>query len=175
MFGSHVAWLLVGLVVVLAGCAGRLPVGIADGSGRFAPCPSSPNCVSSDAPIDDRVHSIEALRLRSELADDEAAADEDANAWQALIDYLESLPRVEIATRDEGYVHAVFTTRLMRYRDDVELALDPEGGVIRVRSASRVGHGDMGVNRARIESIRDALVRGGYVEPLAAEDVSSRE
>ncbi|MBK7949545.1 MAG: DUF1499 domain-containing protein [Deltaproteobacteria bacterium] len=130
-----------------------MPRAIADGSGRLAPCPASPNCVSSEAT--DEAHAIAPFRIRG---------DADA-AWKALAAHLASLPRVEVVTAESGYLHTVFTTRIMRYRDDVELALDSDAGTIRVRSASRVGHGDMGVNRARVEAIRSSLAEQGLVEP----------
>lgn len=142
------------LVVLAAGCGGRMPKALADGSGRLAPCPESPNCVSSEAT--DEVHAIAAYRIRG---------DADA-AWKALAAELATLPRVEVVRDEDGYRQAVFTTRLMRYRDDVEFGLDRDAGVIRVRSASRIGYGDMGVNRERIESIRTALAGQGSVEPL---------
>ena len=155
--GSRIGLALLSFVVlsIAAGCGGRMPKTLSDGSGRLAPCPSSPNCVSSDAT--DGVHSIAAYRIRG---------DADA-AWTGLVSHLAELPRVEVVSDEGGYLQAVFTTRLMRYRDDVEFQLDPVAGVIRVRSASRIGHGDMGVNRERIESIRAALAARSLVEPLA--------
>lgn len=140
---------------IAAGCGGRMPKALADGSGRLALCPSSPNCVSSDAT--DASHSIAAYRIRG---------DADAT-WKGLAAHLAELPRVEIVSDEGAYLQAVFTTRLMRYRDDVEFQLDAGAGAIRVRSASRIGHGDMGVNRDRIESIRAVLAERGFVEPLA--------
>lgn len=146
---------LAAVCLLVTGCGGRMPRALADGSERLAPCPASPNCVSSEAT--DEVHAIAPLRIRGDAA----------AAWTGLAAHLASLPRVEVVTTEPAYLHAVFTTRLMRYRDDVELALDPAAGTIRVRSASRVGYGDMGVNRARIESIRSALAGQGLVEPAA--------
>lgn len=143
------------VALLAAGCGGRMPKALADGSGRLAPCPASPNCVSSEA--NDEAHSIAAYRIRGEP---EAA-------WQALADHLRSLERVEIVTAEADYLHAVFTSALMGYRDDVEFGLDPGAGVIRLRSASRVGYGDMGANRDRIESIRAALAQAGVAEPSA--------
>jgi uncharacterized protein (DUF1499 family) len=140
------------LIGLAAGCGGRMPKGIEDGSGRLAPCPASPNCVSSEA--SDEKHAIAAYRIRGDAG----------AAWKALETHLRSLPRVVIETADGDYLHAVFTTRLMRYRDDVEFGLDAAKGRIRVRSASRVGYGDMGVNRERIESIRAGLTERGVVE-----------
>lgn len=155
--GSRIGLLsaLIVCVSIAAGCGGRMPKALVDASGRLAPCPDSPNCVSSEAT--DEVHAIAAYRIRGDAA----------AAWQALASHLAELPRVEVVTDEGGYLQAVFTTRLMRYRDDVEFALDAAAGVIRVRSASRVGYGDMGVNRERIESIRAALAEHGLVEPLA--------
>ena len=141
--------------LVASGCGGRIPHALVDGSGRLAPCPSSPNCVSSEA--SDEAHSISAYHIRGGA---EAA-------WQALVAHLRSLERVELVTDEDDYLHAVFTSALMRYRDDVEFRLDRAEGVIRLRSASRVGYGDMGANRDRIESIRAALVQVGIVEPSA--------
>ncbi len=154
--GSRMGLVLSSLVCisVAAGCGGRMPKALADGSGRLAPCPSSPNCVSSDAT--DALHSIAAYRIRGDVE----------TAWKGLVSHLAGLPRVEVVRNEGGYLQAVFTTRLMRFRDDVEFQLDERAGVIRVRSASRIGHGDMGVNRERIESIRAALAERGFVEPL---------
>jgi uncharacterized protein (DUF1499 family) len=84
--------------------------------------------------------------------------------WAALVEELEARPRVEVVTGEPDYLHAVFTTRLMRYRDDVEFLRDAGASKIDVRSASRVGYSDMGANRARIESLRSALAEAGFVE-----------
>ncbi|MDE0896022.1 MAG: DUF1499 domain-containing protein, partial [Planctomycetota bacterium] len=75
-------------------------------------------------------------------------------AFRALLALLESQPRVDLVTVEEEYAHAVFRTPLLRFRDDLELLLDSANSVIQVRSASRVGHSDMGANRRRIENLR---------------------
>ena len=90
-------------------------------------------------------------------------AQQNTAAWEALEAELVARERVVIVTSEDDYLHAVFTTKLMRYRDDVEFLLRPEQREIAVRSASRVGYGDMGANRARIESIRAALSERGVV------------
>ncbi len=109
---------------------------------RFAPVPSSPNCVSSRADPADRQHYIEPLQT----------TDLDA-ARQALL----AQPRTELVEEDGDYLRFVCTTRFLRFKDDVELELDPDAGVVHVRSASRVGYGDMGVNRRRVEALRSEL------------------
>ena len=140
----------------LMGCGGRMPDDLGADGGRLRDCPSSPNCVSSTAPASDDGHAIAALAV-ADGAEIEAA-------WAGLVEELEARPRVEIVTRDSGYLHAVFTTRLMRYRDDVEFLRDDGASKIDVRSASRVGYSDMGANRARVESLRSALAEAGFVE-----------
>lgn len=147
---------LIVCISIAAACGGRMPKALEDGSGRLAPCPDSPNCVSSEAT--DEVHAISAYRIQGDAS---------TASWKALESHLADLPRVVVVTDEDGYLYAVFTTRLMHYRDDVEFGLDAETGVIHVRSASRVGYGDMGVNRERIESIRAVLAGRGLIEPLA--------
>ena len=66
---------------------------------------------------------------------------------------LEAVPRTRIITATDDYLHAVCRTRL-GFPDDVECLLSPEGGVIHVRSASRLGYSDWGVNRRRVEDLR---------------------
>ena len=77
-----------------------------------------------------------------------------------LATVIEAMDGARIVERRPDYLYAQFTTQLMRFVDDVEFWFDPAAGVIQVRSASRVGHGDLGVNRARIEAIRERLAAG---------------
>jgi uncharacterized protein (DUF1499 family) len=109
---------------------------------ELPPCPHAPNCVSSQA--------IDAAQRVSPL--------EFAGPWEAardrLVDALRSLPRTEIVTVDGAYVHATHTSRVFRFVDDVECLIDPEASLIQIRSASRVGRYDFGVNRQRVEEIR---------------------
>lgn len=107
---------------------------------RFAPVPASPNCVSSRAPQSDDQHYIAPLRGVS-LEQVKAAA--------------LNLPRTTVKEEADGYVHLVCTTAILRFKDDLEL--EAEGDVVHVRSASRVGYGDLGVNRKRVESLRTAV------------------
>lgn len=74
-----------------------------------------------------------------------------------LAQIVEGLPGAKVVERRDDYLYAQFTTALMRFVDDVEFWVDPAAGVVQVRSASRVGRKDFGVNRARIEQIRERL------------------
>lgn len=108
---------------------------------RFAPPPSSPNCVSSRADPTDRLHHIKPLAG--------VTLDEVRTVATAM-------PRTRVEKEADGYLHMVFVSALFRFRDDVEF--EQEGDLVHVRSASRLGYGDLGANRRRVEAIRRALV-----------------
>ena len=110
---------------------------------RLAPCPDSPNCVSSLA--SDEVHEIDPLPLPT------------ADPIAVVREIVESFPRTTIVAADDRYLHATFASRVFRFVDDVEFLVDEAAGVLQVRSASRLGYGDMGVNRGRVEEIRARL------------------
>jgi uncharacterized protein (DUF1499 family) len=113
----------------------------------LAPCPSSPNCVSTQA--QDEGHTIEPFRYRKSRAE----------AKEALKEIIRSLPRTRLVEEDGSYLHYEFTSLVFRFIDDVEFLFDDETKTIQFRSASRTGYGDLGVNRTRMEELR-ALLRG---------------
>ncbi len=115
--------------------------------GQLSPCPESPNCVSSQAA--DETHQVEPLPLPPdpELAMERA---------------LGSLERVTIREKRPGYRWATVESRLFRFVDDVELLAVPSASHIEVRSASRTGYGDMGVNRQRVQELRAFLKEGAH-------------
>lgn len=116
--------------------------------GRLTSCPSSPNCVSSDAPEDDP-HHIPALRFGSDPT----------HAWQALVNHLADSPVYTIIGRRDDYLRAEARTRVLRFADDVEFHLRPAQSEIAMRSASRVGYSDFGANRRRLENLRIVLAK----------------
>lgn len=127
--------------------SGSRPADLGFTAGKFKPCPWKPNCVSSTTPSDDAKHYIEPLKLTGPA---EAG-------WIKLKDVLASTARVKIIAELPGYLYAEFKTPVMGFVDDVEFALDASAQVIHVRSASRLGKRDYGVNRTRIEKIRKNL------------------
>lgn len=133
------------------------PVGLVDG--HLRPCPSSPNCVCSQA--NDAGHAIEPLHF----------SDDAQFAWMRLKVIIEGLPRTKIVKSDDGYLHAEFTTALLRFVDDVEFQLAADRGVIDVRSASRVGHSDLGANRKRVEMIRKLFESDLQIPPLSGQAI----
>lgn len=74
-----------------------------------------------------------------------------------ILTTLQAMPSTVVVRQDAGYIYAQCTTKLLKFTDDIEFYLDKPGGVIHVRSASRVGRKDFHVNRARVEQIRKAL------------------
>lgn len=111
------------------------------------PCPDTPNCVSSQAPAGDTQHAIAPLRF---TGDGRAS-------WERLRRALGSMPRTRIVEDTGEYLRAEATSLVFRFVDDLECLLDRDASVIHVRSASRVGHGDLGVNRRRVERLRALL------------------
>ena len=79
-------------------------------------------------------------------------------------DAVAAMPRTRIVEERPGYLHAECTSRIFRFVDDLELLRSETGDRVDVRSASRVGYGDWGVNRARVESLREALVAAGVAD-----------
>jgi uncharacterized protein (DUF1499 family) len=145
------ALLLALLLLVIAwgllfGLPGREPGNLGvQADGRLAPCRDTPNCVSSHA--SGGYHAIDPLPLRSPVDD----------AMTRLRLALEGMPGMRVERASPGYLYAVQHTRWLGFVDDVEFLADADQGVIHVRSASRLGRKDFGVNRARIEGIRAAV------------------
>lgn len=136
--------LLLLLGVFLTGCTGVRPSNLGVRDGKLAPCPSTPNCVSSQS--SDKEHAVEPLRYSTTPQD----------AMARLKTIIQGMPRTEIVTEKENYLHAEFTSVVFRFVDDVEFFLDDAAKLIHLRSASRLGKSDLGVNRKRIEAIREA-------------------
>jgi uncharacterized protein (DUF1499 family) len=130
--------------VILLGMSCHADIG-AEPAEALAPCPESPNCVSSQAL--DSGHHVAPLSFTGPAPE----------AWAVLRSVLQSRPRTTIVQTCETYLHAEARSAVFRFVDDVEFLLMPAQGVIHVRSASRVGYSDLGVNRRRVEAIRSAF------------------
>ena len=128
---------------VLSACSGTAPGNLGVQDGHLTDCPPSPNCVSSQAR--DSEHRIAPLPLQGDPA----------NTRSRLLSLLAQTPRVAVVTQDAHYLRAEFTSQVMRFVDDVEFLIGQEA--VEVRSASRLGHSDLGVNRERIEGLRQQL------------------
>ena len=131
-----------------------------DESMRFelAPCPSSPNCVSSLST--NPRSAIQPLFFSSSIAD----------VQQSIRELIQTMPRAQIIHDEPGYIHAEFSSRFFKFVDDVEFVLDAETQRIDYRSASRIGYYDLGANRRRLEKVRDRLTRSDEIstDPLVS-------
>lgn len=112
-------------------------LGVRDG--MLAPCKRSPNCVSSQANPSDAEHYIAPIH----------------GTMEAVRRAIASYPGTRVVENREDYLYAEFRTKLLRYVDDVEFYFD--GHVIHVRSCSRLGRRDFGVNRKRVEALRTVI------------------
>jgi uncharacterized protein (DUF1499 family) len=127
--------------------SGTRPGNLGVRDGRLAACPDTPNCVSSQSDAGDAGHAISPFAFNGPPA----------AAWAGMVDVLRQAERCVIIEKKSGYLHAEFTSHIMGFVDDVELLLDEKVSVIHVRSASRLGSSDFGVNRKRIEALRASL------------------
>jgi uncharacterized protein (DUF1499 family) len=115
-------------------------LGVIDG--RLADCPDSPNCVSTQ--VGNSEHNIAPIPFK-------LSAEETQRQLEAII---RSMPRSRIVSSRTGYFHAEFTGQLLGFVDDVEFAIVETEHLIHFRSASRSGRSDLGVNRKRMEQVR---------------------
>ena len=121
----------------------RPEIGLIDG--RLRPCPDCPNCVSSQEEGED-------CHIDPLPADSSAT-----QTMKRLVNAIAAMPDATIVTQSATYLHVEFKSRVMRFVDDVEFLVDVPNELIHVRSASRLGYSDMGVNRRRVEAIRERL------------------
>jgi uncharacterized protein (DUF1499 family) len=115
-------------------------------------CPSSPNCVSSQAA--DASHFIAAFKITGNIEE----------AWSALKIALLSQSRTVITNETSNTLHAQATSLVFRFVDDIDLIWDADAKVIHIRSASRTGYSDFGVNRKRVEMLRMQLQQAHVIE-----------
>ena len=132
--------------------SGKQPANIGVANNRLKPPSNTRNSVSSQTHLHtDHIQlqyaSIEPLPFKNNNA---------ANSMQVLLSVLKSMPGVTIVDAKPDYIYAQSTTKVLKFVDDVEFWVNPDKGVIDVRSASRLGREDFGVNRTRIEAIRTA-------------------
>lgn len=130
--------------------SGTRPDNLGVHDARLAPPKRTPNNVNSQIDkVADAAHYIEPLRYRGDAR----------KAWETLRNIVTGMPGARVEKSEPSYLYAEFSTKLMGFVDDVEFYLDEKAGVIHVRSASRLGRSDFGVNRERIESIRAKLAQ----------------
>jgi uncharacterized protein (DUF1499 family) len=146
------------LIIILSGCAGKRPASVGVTDGKFFPCPKRPNCVSSMS--EGQRHYIEPFIYRSEKQ----------QAYQTLQRVLAELDQATIIAQSDNYLHVEFKSRYLGFVDDVEFYFADDAPLIHIRSASRLGYSDLGVNRKRMDSMRSQ-----YYEALETNERTSKE
>ncbi|MEO0828294.1 MAG: DUF1499 domain-containing protein [Cyanobacteria bacterium J06635_15] len=124
---------------------GKRPENLGVKEGKLLACPSSPNCVNSQADPSDQEHFITPI----------AHSGSPSEAIAKLKAIIEGMERSTIIEANDTYLWAMFTSKLMGFGDDLEFYADPNSGVIQVRCAARLGRSDLGANRKRVEAIRE--------------------
>jgi len=149
--------LVAALLVFTAGQMGMLsgkpPDDLGVRGGRLKPPAQTPNSVSSQAAL----YPDHPQRFNADVPPIAYTGDAQ-QAMARLTALLEKTPGCVLVTREPGYLYTQWTTRLLKFTDDVEFLLDPVNSVIHVRSASRLGSKDFGVNRSRVEDLRARFV-----------------
>jgi uncharacterized protein (DUF1499 family) len=125
--------------------AGTRPITLGVKEGKLSPCPKSPNCVCSQQ--SDALHAIAPLTYTCSTSE----------AMEKVKQVIAAIDRAKVITQTEDYIYAEFSSKLMGFVDDVEFYFEPTAKIIQIRSASRLGQSDMGVNRKRVELIREKL------------------
>lgn len=139
-------WLaVITLAVAGMGCAGSQIADNMKQNDQLSACPDSPNCVSSEA--QDSRHAVAPMQL---------AGNSDTE-WAEVQAMVRGLPGSTTVTATERYLHVTLRSRFFGFIDDLELKLDPQTKRISIRSASRSGSYDLGVNRRRVEDLRKQL------------------
>jgi len=161
---SIIKWfvIVVVLLIVVALAAGQLgllqgtpPTDLGVRDGKLKPPSMTENSVTSQAAL----YPDHPQRKYADIAP--LALKGDGPATLAKIKAIvDSMDGAKVIKSEPGYLYAQFTSKLMKFVDDVEFWFDPAANAIQVRSASRVGRGDLGVNRKRIEAVRSALAAG---------------
>lgn len=150
--------LVMPILLLLSACSSTAPKQITLSPLGFSDCPVSPNCVSSDA--QDELHTIAPFKLN-------VPADQ---AWAEIKAAVMQLSRTRVVSEKDGYLHAESRSLIFRFVDDLQLQLREQEGIIAVYSASRVGHSDFGINRQRIETLRQNLLRRGTIKMVLSND-----
>lgn len=141
-----ILWLV---LVLMVGCSGTRPSTLGVKEGRLAPCPNSPNCVSTQSA--DAKHGIDPIAYTTSMEE----------ARNRLEEIVRAMPRTKVVLLEENYVQLECSSKIFRFVDDLEFWFDDVNKVIHCRSASRKGYSDLGVNRKRVEQIREQFSTTG--------------
>lgn len=137
--------LVVGIIATLGifmlSFSGSRPANLGVTNGQLLPLPDSPNAVSTQT--DDASRKLPALAIERDSA----------SALDRIVEIVNSMARTKIVKQTDDYLHVEFSSLIFRFVDDVEFFVDAEEKMVHFRSASRIGHSDLGANRKRMETV----------------------
>jgi uncharacterized protein (DUF1499 family) len=140
------------ILVCLSACSTTTPETYDLFDDQLPACPDSPNCVISTS--NDERHTIAPIALISG----------DPESWNAVVAQIRSSPRTTVVFESDYALLAQYRSAVFAFVDDLELLLSDDGKIVHIRSASRIGYYDFGANRARVESLREALRKKGIAQ-----------
>jgi len=146
------AILTVSVILNLSACSERNSPESSRSTESIVPCPTSPNCVSSDAT--DKMQHISPFQLATSAE----------KAWPIVQEVIIQIPRCNIVQQTDSFLQVECRSAVFGFVDDLKLQLRASQGIIAVYSGSRFGYSDFGVNRDRIEVLRAALIKRKVVK-----------
>lgn len=146
---TWISFILLALVCSMCflSCMSEPPENLGLKDGKLSKCPSKPNCVCTFEDESDSRHYIAPMSYTSSQSE----------AMKKIKSALNEISRSKVITETENYLHVECTSMVFRFVDDLEIFLDDSTKLIHFRSASRVGHSDLGVNKKRVETLKSKL------------------
>lgn len=148
--GIMIAAGIIGFIIISMAVKNNIVPKLGVENGKLKGLPSTPNAVSTQT--DDMERRIEPLDFAESLEE----------TREALMKSVESYGNYRLVSQDENYIHVEFKTETMGYKDDVEFYLDRREKIVHVRSSSRIGYSDGGLNKRRYQAIRESY--SSYIE-----------
>jgi len=164
----RITGLLLAVALFLTGCSGSPPQAVGPLGNDLRPCPGTPNCVHTgrgnppEAPDFPLAAEWQGGGSVDEILDQVEAALTSLPRTQ-VVEALTSLPRTQVVDRRANYLRAEATSRIFRFVDDVEVLVPPGEERLVVRSASRMGRSDLGVNLNRVRELHETLTESGLI------------
>jgi uncharacterized protein (DUF1499 family) len=118
-----------------------MPKNLGVENGELAPVPKTPNAVSTQT--DDQSKKVDPFKFQGDKEESRGKIKKAIRTYGGA----------SIITEEENYLHVIFTTPLLNFKDDVEFYFDEDNEVIHFRSASRVGRSDLGLNKERYDEL----------------------
>lgn len=128
--------------------------------GQLKPCPRTPDCVSTQAPENDRIHRFRPIKFEGSTED----------IHDAFLDIVQAMPKSTLITNEPTYLHFELRSPTMGFIDDFEVYIDADNTTVHLRSAARLGLADGGANRRYAKHVRDEFNKTEFAVQSSTED-----